>query len=64
MSKRLTKPTMRMEWRGREGSKHRVWVVRVDGKDYYHVENRPKALKQFEAAMRFYKKRLALRKKK
>lgn len=54
---RLTKPTMRSEWRGQKGNKFRIYIVRVNGKDYIHGENKTSALRQYDAALRVYKKR-------
>lgn len=53
--KRLIKPTMRSEWRGQKGNKFRVYIVRNNGKDYIHVENKQSALNQYNAALSMYK---------
>lgn len=61
--KRLTKPRMKMLWRGQKGNKYRAYFVYVDGKEYYHGENRTSAKRQYDAALRAYEKRKAYRKK-
>lgn len=61
--KRLTKPRMKSLWRGQPGNKYRAYFVYVNGKEFYHGENRANAKRQYDAALRFYNKAKANRKK-
>lgn len=62
--KRLTKPRMKSVWKGQPGNKYRAYFVYVDGKEYYHGENKKSAKTQYDAAKRVYNKVKAARKKK
>lgn len=61
--KRLTKPRIKSVWRGQVGNKYRAYYVYVDGKEYYHGENKANAKRQYESALRFYNKVKSQRKK-
>ena len=61
--KRLTKPTMRSEWRGQKGNKFRIYIVRNEGKDYVHGENKQSALLQYNSALQMYRIRKQKRNK-
>lgn len=61
--KRLTKPRIKSLWRGQVGNKYRAYFVYVDGKEYYHGENRASARRQYESALRVYEIKKARRKK-
>jgi len=52
----MKKPTIKMSWHGLKGNKWRAWDVKVDGKTYHH-QNKTSAYRQYNAAMRVYKKR-------
>jgi len=52
----MRKPTKKMVWRGVKGNQWRSYDVKVDGKTYTH-QNKTDALRQYNAAMRVYKKR-------
>ena len=52
----MRKPSMRMEWRGVSGNKWRAYNVTVNGKVYHH-QSKTNALRQYNAAMRVYKRK-------
>jgi len=52
----MKKPTMKSSWQGVAGNKWRAYDVCVDGKCYHH-RSKTEALRQYNAAMRIYKKR-------
>lgn len=60
---RLTKPRMKALWRGQVGNKYRAYFVYVDGKEFYHGENKANAKRQYDSALKVYEIRKKNRKK-
>jgi len=52
----ITKPKIKMKWRGVTGNKWRSYDVTVEGKTYTH-QSKPTALRQFNAAKKVYRRK-------
>ena len=53
----MRKPTIKMTWKGVPGNKWKAYDVTVDGKTYHH-QNKTDAMRQYNATMRIYNKRM------
>lgn len=60
----LKKPKMWSEWRGQVGNKYRVYFVSTAEGNRHTLQSKASALKQYESAMRYYKKIKAYKKDK